>query len=353
MKETMTSVERVRKALNFEEADRVPVIPHIMYPTSRITGITVAEFATDGKKMAKALMEAQRYFQYDGVSPHADVTVEGEAVGSVVNQPEYAPAFVVKPVIEKPADLLKLKVPDPYAAGRMPVFLEATDICNREMGDEIYVLSCIQGPLNTASQLRGVENIMYDFYDNPDFLVELLEFSSEVSSIYAKALIKAGARGIIIGEALCSPAFLSPNKYRSLLVDIEKRQIEKIHAYGAESTLLHICGQTKDIWIDAAQTGATFIDLDWQVDMGDARKTLDKKMALRGNIDPAAVLLNGTPALVEKKVCEVIRQAAEGGGLIVGSGCDIGYETPFENIIAMVEATKNYGFYPIANLHCN
>ena len=53
---------------------------------------------------------------------------------------------------------------------------------------------------------------------------------------------------------------------------------------------------------------------------------------------PAAVLLQGTPELVYAKSRKVIEAAGEGGGLILGSGCDVALGTPHRNMDAMVTA---------------
>jgi uroporphyrinogen decarboxylase len=66
---------------------------------------------------------------------------------------------------------------------------------------------------------------------------------------------------------------------------------------------------------------------------------------VKGNLDPSSVLLWGTPELVLAKAKEVLEDAKAGGGLILSSGCDMAPATPFENIIAMVEASKRYGRY--------
>ena len=62
---------------------------------------------------------------------------------------------------------------------------------------------------------------------------------------------------------------------------------------------------------------------------------------IRGNLDPSAVLLSGTPDQVYRKSVEVIRAAGVGGGLILGSGCDVAPVTPFENLDAMMAAAKD------------
>jgi|Deesub1362A_J573_1020465.scaffolds.fasta_scaffold00145_58 MtaA/CmuA family methyltransferase len=345
MPEDMTSLERVQAALNFEEPDRVPVFPLIHFASSKIGGMKVKEFASDGEKMARALITAWKEFGYDGVHPGVDVVIEGEALGSVTVQPENATAYVKKPAIKEPEDLYKLDVPDPLRDGRMPVVVKATEICSKEIGNRVYIASWIMGPWNCASQTRGVEQLMFDIYDRPDFIKELLEFTTEVGFEYGRALIDAGANMVPMGEALCSPNFISPKHYKDLIVPYQKKLVKKLRDYGAEATLVHICGRIQPILGYFKSTGATAIDVDYMVDMKEAKEK--SGLAVRGNLNPAGVLLYGTPKDVEEECKRVIQIAGSGSGLILGSGCDVALETPPENIKAMVQAAEKFGRYPL------
>lgn len=335
----MNGKQRVIATLRREACDRVPLFPCAHYFTAGVAGITVRTFSTDGDKMAFALLRAAERFGWDGVNPGCDVAVEGEALGSIAEYPEEAPPHVTQAGLTNPEDLTNLSVPNPQRAGRMPVVIRATRICAREAGDEICILPVIMGPLNCASQLRGVNQLLLDTMDLPEFTSQLLDFCTEVVIEYGKALIDAGAHGLLVGEALCSPGMISPAFYRTI-VPRQRRLAEALRKYGAQHVLLHICGNTQRILPAMVESTADIFDLDWQVDLGEARSVCGPaKVAMRGNLDPAAVLLNGTPELVYRKSLEAIRAAGE-GGFILGSGCDVAVRTPYENLEAMSTAAR-------------
>jgi uroporphyrinogen decarboxylase len=64
---------------------------------------------------------------------------------------------------------------------------------------------------------------------------------------------------------------------------------------------------------------------------------------VEGNLDPTGVLLQGSPELVREKSTELIRLAGTHGGLILSSGCEVPRETPPANLLAMVDAARDYG----------
>ena len=338
----MNGRERVTAALNFEKPDRVPVYPLVHFASARVVGMKIRDFATNGKNMAKALIAAYREFGYDGVHPGVDVSVEGEAVGSKLRQPEDATAFLIDPVLKNPGDLDTLKVPDPRKDGRMPVIVEATKICSEEIGGEAFISAWVMGPLNCASQIRGVEQLMLDMADRPEFVNRLLRFCVEVVTEYGSALTDAGATMVNMGEALCSPAFISPKMYREVIVPHQQQLVKNLMKRGAEYTLLHICGNIHPILEDAVRTGAKLIDIDWPMDIKRMITTIDRRIAARGNLNPAGNLLLGTPEDVMNEAEKVIKDAQGWEGLILGSGCDVARDTPPDNLKAMVKASMRF-----------
>ncbi len=341
----MTSFERMEAALNFNECDRVPVFPIHHYSSAIVSGIKIGQYATNAETMARCLIAAAKFMQYDGVCAGSDVALEGEACGSIVHQPDNAPAHLVRPVILGHEDLDRLKVPDPEKAGRMPVVVQATRILRKEIGSQIYIASTVMGPMNVSGQLRGIENLMFDSIDYPEFFERLLDFSTEVSLRYAKKLIDAGADQIQAGEALCSPNFISPALYRKFILPRQQRWAKTLMEYGAKSTIIHVCGDITPILEDLGTTGATCIDVDSAVDMKLAKEKAG--IAVRGNINPSHVLLQGTKEDVIEAAKKVLMEAKAGGGLILGTGCDVSPQTPLENIKALTTAAIQYGAYDI------
>lgn len=336
----MTGKERVISATSGKESDRVPVFPIAHYFTAGVKGVPISHFATHGDTMGTALMAGLERFGWDGINPGCDVAVEGEALGSMLAFPENAPPYVVRPALSDPALLRTLKKPHPLRDGRMPVVIRATQICAREAGESTYVGPYTMGPFNCASQVRGVQELLMDIVERPDFVEELLDFCTDVVLDYGKALVDAGAHGVFLGEAICTPGMISPTFYRDCILPRQQRLVTALKQYGANQVLIHICGDVTKILPTMLETGADIFDLDWQVDLAYAKQVFGGKAAIRGNLDPSSVLLEGEPEDVYEKATKVIRAAGSGGGLILSSGCDVSPGTPYENLDAMMSAAK-------------
>ena len=76
------------------------------------------------------------------------------------------------------------------------------------------------------------------------------------------------------------------------------------------------------------------------------KKEYGSRVCLIGNVD-VDLLSTGTPDEIEKVVRELICDLAPGGGYILSSGNSIPSYAQVENVIAMGQALKEYGRYPI------
>jgi len=188
---------------------------------------------------------------------------------------------------------------------------------------------------------------MLDVIDRPEFVEALLDFTTDLGIRYGKALLDAGAHGIFIGEAICSPNFISPNLYRKTVLPRQQTLIAALHAYGADSTTLHICGDTVPILkAYGVETGATIIDLDWQVDVAEAlaAEALQGATTLvRGNLNPAGELFRGSPQDVLEASRKLIESVGKNTRFILGSGCTMNPDSLPANARAMVEAADRFG----------
>ncbi len=84
------------------------------------------------------------------------------------------------------------------------------------------------------------------------------------------------------------------------------------------------------------------------MDIARLKREYAGRLCLCGNINLDSTLTLGSPADVEQEVKERIRTIAPGGGYCCGASNSVPEYVPYENYIAMIEAVKRYGRYPIA-----
>lgn len=83
------------------------------------------------------------------------------------------------------------------------------------------------------------------------------------------------------------------------------------------------------------------------MDIVEVKKRWGKKLCIIGNINLDSTLTLGTPEDVRAEVYERIRTIGPGGGYMVASSNSITDYVPLANMKAMIEATFEFGKYPI------
>jgi MtaA/CmuA family methyltransferase len=268
--------------------------------------------------------------------------VEAEAMGAPAHYPEDGLVSIKEPLIKEPGDFERLKMPNPLSDGRMAVMIKTTELVRRAREDA-FIISSVQGPLNTASQLLGVSDMMLLMIEDPEFLDRILDFTAELTLLYGKAMYTAGADGLMMGEAVCSASSIGPVFYRQFAKKRHTMIIDELTRSGLRCHGFHICGQLAPILRDLAETGVDSVDVDSPVDMKAAREQLGSRLTMLGNIAPSE-LLNSTPGGI-KELCQGVLSGREALGPVLGAGCTMAPDTPEANIRAMVEAAGESEIY--------
>lgn len=339
----MTGLERVRAVFAGKEPDRTPIVPIIHSGLAPMFGVPLGDFFTDARTMAEVIIRGYRDFRYDGVQLSLGVTAEPQAFGAKVEQPADAAPVLKEHLLEDPSRLDCLRGLDPLERGRFPLFREAVGRAVEEIGREAFVVVTLRGPFLMATQLRGVENALVETVQAPQRLAELVDFTTQVSIELGRAFAGSGAHAVVLGEATCSPSFISPGTYRKLVLPAHRRVVAELRRAGWEAVCLHICGNLVPILEDVLSTGVNLLDIDHQLPAGEALEKNRGRAVLRGNLDPSAVFAFGTEEAIDRAVTELKAQVGGRGGRggwIYGSGCDVSPGTPQENLRRVVSALR-------------
>jgi uroporphyrinogen decarboxylase len=80
----------------------------------------------------------------------------------------------------------------------------------------------------------------------------------------------------------------------------------------------------------------------------EVKRSYGHQIALIGNLDLGYTLTRGTPQEVRQQVKTLIKQLGPGGGYLMSSANSVTNYVPLENFKAMLEATFEFGRYPIS-----
>ncbi len=325
----MNGKQRVLATLNGEARDHLALMPITMMFAAETAGVLYGDYARDHRVLVEAQLRTAEKYGFDYVSAISDPAREASDLGSAIEWfPDQPPAIIEeRALLLDKARLATLALPDPSRPGRMHDRLQAIEMLRSRVGEDLVVEGWVEGPCAMASDLRGINNLMLDFHDDPGFVQDLFAYVIAMEVAFAKAQIAAGAHLIGIGDAASS--LVGPRIYQNFVLAGEQQLIREIHAAGAKARL-HICGNTRKILAGMGETGADLIDLDYPSPVAEARAAMSPTQPLLGNLDPVRTLRDGTPESVEAAIADC-HQAA-GDAFIVGAGCEIARATPEENV---------------------
>jgi MtaA/CmuA family methyltransferase len=312
--------------------DRLPLMPITMMFACDQIGARYRDYCTDYRVMVEAQIRTAEAFGFDYVNSMSDPAREAADCGAVVEYFDQQPVALVEDqaLLADKTRLASLKIPDPLGGGRMHNSLKGLALYKERVGKEMIVEGWVEGPVAEGADLRGINTLMLDFFDDPVFVRDLFAFVIEMELRFAREQLKVGADLIGVGDAAAS--LVGPDIYDEFVWPYEKKLVDGIHALGGK-VRLHICGNTRRILEGMGKLGCEIVDLDSMAPISEARQQMGPKTILLGNLNPVAVLRNGDAAGVTAAIAECHRQA--GAPFIVGAGCEVPRDTPAENLRAL------------------
>ena len=335
----MTGRERILSHLNGGPVDSLPLMPITMMLSADLIGVVYRDYCTDYRVLVEGQLRTAEKFDLDYVNTMSDPAREAADCGARVEYFENQPVAIIEDqaLLADKARLARLKLPDPLGGGRMNNAIRAIALEKKKVRGDKWVEGWIEGPCAEAADLRGINTLMLDFHDDPQFVRDLFEFALELELRFAHAQVEAGADALGIGDAAAS--LVGPRIYNEFVWPCEKRMVDAVHAMGAK-VRLHICGNTRPILEAIGKLGCDIVDLDSLVPLGEARAKMGPEQVLLGNLNPVTEIRNTSAEAVAKSVAECHRQA--GPRYIVGAGCEIPRDTPTANLRALTSYARSH-----------
>lgn len=327
----ITSKERVTARLAGQPVDKIPNLNIAMALVAKQAGATYREYAQDYRKLVEGNLICAERFGFDAVSVISDPVREASAFGAKVHFPENGVPYCKPYLLEDSVDLSRLKIVNPTESPRTLDRIQGVALLRRNVGQDYPVIGWVEGVLAEIGDLRGVNNLMTDLADEEPWLAELMDIVFQQQKRFALEQIKAGADIIGVGNAVAS--LIGPTLYEEYALRYDKDLVDFIHQNGA-LVKLHICGNTAPLLPLLAQVAPDILDIDWMVDFKKAVEAFSGlPIGVSGNIDPVAVLLQGSAADVAQKTQDCI--AAADCTTFIAAGCEVPSETPEENLLLM------------------
>jgi uroporphyrinogen decarboxylase len=336
----MTKRERVEAVYGLHLADRIPFVPAIYEHKGALIGKSPSQICRNAEYLYSGLRRELETYDPDMLVIGIDVyNVEAEALGCKVVYFEDSNDVpgIVEPIIDSPAGLSRLGIPDPDRDGRMPVYLEVARRLYREIGNGIILRGAVTGPYSMAAELVGAEKFVILTVEDPAFALQVIEFCARVTVAFGQAFLRRGVEPIMF-DSRATPTLASPRVVRQLLVPVYRDYIlPELKAAGGRFLPLIIGGNTTSIIDDLIATGATQFLSDRPADLKKwCEKALAARVPVRANVD-AILVSRGPVSGIRRQAMEILRDFHDHPGFLLGCGI-VGYDGVREHVMAIHQA---------------
>ncbi len=255
--------------------------------------------------------------------------------------------FPIEGPIRSLDDFRRYQPPDPHAPGR---YQSLQQLVKRYKG-KLAIGVHLNDVFSIPRYLLGFENLLMALIDEPELVRGLVDLSVEMNLAMAREVARHGADFVFTGDDYASAErpFMSPQAFREFFYPGLVRVVAGFHECGLP-VIKHTDGNIRpllEMILDSGIDCLDPIDPIAGMDIGEMKALYGGRIALKGNVNCAHTLTFGSEQQVVEETRAVIRQAAQGGGLILSSSNSIHSAVKPGNYLAMWNALRMYGSYPI------
>lgn len=218
-------------------------------------------------------------------------------------------------------------------------------------GDRFRVFRIGFSLYERAWTMRGLDTLMMDFYDNPDFVRELLHRIAGYNLAQVEEALKYDIDAIYFGDDWGSQRGLqmSPKLWRSFLLPEIQRMYSRVREAG-KYVMIHSCGDVDELFDDLIAAGLNSFN-PFQPEVMDVHALLDQyrgRLAFHGGLSTQRTLPYGSVGDVRNETARLL-DAGRRGGYIFAPAHAVEGDVPLGNMLAFLDVVQSQPGAPRAS----
>ena len=194
-----------------------------------------------------------------------------------------------------------------------------------------------------AWSLRGMENLMMDFIDNPSFVHELLSAITEFNLKILKNLKNFPVDGVQFGDDWGGQRglLMGPNIWRKFIKPYLIKMYDQAHIQGYD-VIIHSCGDITAVLDDLIEIGVNVFN-PFQPEVMDIEDIIDRyshRLAFYGGLIIQKTLPFGKPNEIKQEVRHRLKLAHRYNGFIISPSHDMPTGISLDNVLSMLKTIK-------------
>ena len=286
---------------------------------------------------AEVTLQPLERFPLDAAIVFSDILTIPDAMGLGLAFAEGEGPRFERPLRDE-TDIRRIAAPDPTSELRY--VLDAVRESRAAIAGRVPLIGFAGSPFTLACYMvegagsddwRTLKTLLHT---RPDLLHRILEVNAGAVADYLNAQIEAGADVVMLFDTW--GGILAHDDYETFSLSYTRKIFAQIKK--APSILFTKGGNP---WLGAMmQSGCSAVGLDWTSDPRTARRLSAGRVALQGNLDPAALF--APPERVREAARKVIDSFGPDPGHVFNLGHGLQPRTPVESVTALVDEVRAY-----------
>lgn len=329
-----TPRQRVWQAIRHRQPDRVPwqfgyTVPARQklerhFGTADLDAVLGNHLAKYRARASEAMVEVRPGFWRDEFGVVWNRTIDPD-IGTVVEYPL------------KDRSLSGFAFPDPHDPRRyaaLPSFLAAH-------AERFRYVSVSFSLFERAWALRGMEQLLIDMLEAPEFVDELLDALVALDLGILEEVLSQDIDGVSFGDDWGQQrGLIFGRRLWQRFIKPRITQLYEVVKRAGKAVLIHSCGQVQSLFPELIEAGLdVFNPFQPEVmDPYEIKRQFGSRLAFFGGVSVQKLLPFGTPQQIRDEVRRLMDRVGAGGGFIIAPSHDMPGDIPLENLVAFVEA---------------
>jgi len=229
---------------------------------------------------------------------------------------------------------------DPRFFADIPAKLDA-------WGDRFRVFQIGFSLYERAWTLRGIENLMLDFIENPAFVDELLNSIADYNIAQVRRALDFEIDAVYFGDDWGQQRGLQMGgrHWRRFLLPVLKRMYGEVRRAG-KFVMIHSCGDVDELFEELIGAGVNCFN-PFQPEVMDIWQLLPQyrgRLAFHGGLSTQRTLPKGSVEDVRQETRRLLELGRQ-GGYIFAPAHDVQGDVPLENMLAFLEVVQRQTGY--------
>ncbi len=314
------------------------------YNETRARAGSFLGLAQNREYACEVTLQPLQRFDLDAAILFSDILTIPHAMGLGLDfQAGEGPRFA-RPVRHED-DVKALRVPD---MNDLRYVFDAVSLIRQELDGKVPLIGFAGSPWTVACYMvegqgsKEYQLIKTMLYSRPDLLHRILEINAQATTQYLNAQIEAGAQAVMVFDSW--GGVLADGLFQEFSLAYIRKVVQGLkREHDGRTVPVIVFTKGGYPWLeDIAAVGCNAIGLDWTANMASARRRVEDKVALQGNLDPMAMF--GGEQVIREQARKVIDDfgAVGDGGHVFNFGHGISRFTPPEAVAALVDEVHSY-----------